>query len=413
MPKVFSQTRFALTSPSSTEAHTARACPLCVNPGGVLVHRIASLPVHSCLLMDNRREALAVHRGSLDLVLCESCGYLANRAFDESLTAYSARYEDSQAFSGTFVGYATRLAQQWIADWSLAGRTVVEIGAGRGDFSRMLAVAGAAEVISMDPTIDPARFVSDEPRVVPLVQAFRTASDLPNCAAVVMRHVLEHIDDPVAMLTSLRAALDQHPDVPLLVEVPDALRILEEGAFWDVYYEHCAYLTAETARELFESCGFQVHRLTRAYDNQYLLIEATASGLVRPARLDVGELARLAELASGFRETVSSTLRNWTDDLARRRARDETVVVWGSGSKGTAFLIALDAAADAVERVIDINPYLEGKYVAGTGHPIVGPQDLGRAGCDLVIVMNPVYLKEIGSMVDSLSPGSEVVALGK
>lgn len=396
---------------TSGAGYTGRACPLCAAPGGRLVYRIPRLPVHSCLLMDSRADALSVPLGALDLVLCERCGYLANRAFEESLTAYSSRYEDSQAFSPTFLRYATDLAQRWVGDWSLSGATVVEIGAGRGDFSGLLAAAGAGRMIAMDPTIDLSRFAA-HPRVQPLIQAFRSAADLPECGAVVMRHVLEHIDDPVALLAELRLALADRPDVPVLVEVPDTTRILTEGAFWDVYYEHCAYLTPATARQLFEAAGFQVRALDRVYDGQYLLVEATATATPRTARLSEPELAGLSELTSGFSGTVEATLRSWSGVLRDAESAGRPVAVWGAGSKGSAFLVALGDSAVAVTRVVDINPHLHGRFIAGTGHPIDPPAALAGTRDGLVVVMNPVYRAEVAAMVDELSPGTEVVALG-
>ena len=92
-------------------------------------------------------------------------------------------------------------------------------------------------------------------------------------------------------------------------------------------------------------------------------------------------------------------------------ARSGRVVLWGSGSKGTAFLHALGWAAD-VDAVIDVNPHLSGKYVAGTGHPILAPATLGHDPADLVVVMNPVYAAEIRAELDRLSPHAVVVALG-
>jgi hypothetical protein len=401
-----------LTSATAGKSYHGPPCPLCRTDGGLLVQRIPNLPVHSCLLMDTPDEAVAVPRGSLDLVLCPVCGYLANRVFDESLMAYSNRYEDSQAFSTTFMAYATELAGRWVHGWSLGGHTVVEIGAGRGDFSRMLADAGAGRVIAMDPTIDPIRFGSDDDRVEPLIKAFRTAADLPPCQAVVMRHVLEHIDDPVALLTGLRDALAPHPEVPVLVEIPDVTRILTEGAFWDVYYEHCAYLTAATARTLFESCGFVVRRLSSAYGGQYLLVEATASGAPGPATLPRAELSLLRDLTAGFAQAVDTMIQTWREVLRQTRTANQRVVVWGAGSKGSAFLVGLGEMATAVDRVIDINPHLDGKYIAGTGHRIVAPAELARLHSDLVVVMNPVYVNEISAVVAELSPGTEVVAIG-
>jgi len=32
-------------------------------------------------------------------------------------------------------------------------------------------------------------------------------------------------------------------DALVLFEIPDVRRVLEEGAFWDIYYEHCSYFT--------------------------------------------------------------------------------------------------------------------------------------------------------------------------
>lgn len=395
----------------TTSDYPGRACPLCAAPGGQLVHTIPRLPVHSCLLMDSRDEALAVPLGALELVLCHRCGYLANRAFDETLTAYSDRYEDSQAFSATFLRYATGLAQRWVDDWSLAGATVVEIGAGRGDFSKLLADAGTGRVIAMDPTIDPARFTEDD-RVQPLIQRFDTAADLPDSAGVVMRHVLEHIDDPVALLAELHRALAGRPLVPVLVEVPDTTRILSEGAFWDVYYEHCAYLTPATAGQLFAAAGFEVRALRRAYDDQYLLVEATATGTPRPARLTEPELAELAALTGDFRAAVGATMAAWSHRLEEARAAGREVTVWGAGSKGSAFLVSLDQSASTVTRVVDINPHLHGRYIAGTGHPIDPPAVLADTEGGLVVVMNPVYRAEVAAMVNELSPGTEVVALG-
>ncbi|HMM93444.1 class I SAM-dependent methyltransferase [Phycicoccus sp.] len=389
------------------------ACPLCGGTGSrPSLYRIASIPAHSCLLMDTREEALAVHEGAMELVRCPRCGYLANRMFDEALTAYSSRYEDSQAFSRTFVEYARGLARRWVEDWDLSGRTVAEVGAGRGDFSRLLVEAGAARVLAVDPTIDRAR-LGEAPGVEPVVRRVEHPEDLPACDAVVMRHVLEHVDAPRALLGALREALDGRPDAPVLVEVPDARRILAEGAFWDVYHEHCAYPTAETVRELFESCGFEVRSVSSVYDAQYLLVEATATGVPRAATLDPDVLGRLAAEADGFARRVGTRVERWRDLLGAAADDGAEVVVWGGGSKGTAFLAALGGLRSAVRNVVDVNPHVHGRFVAGTGHEIRGPEDLRAHPADLVVVMNPVYFDEITAEVARLSPGARIVALGR
>ena len=64
-----------------------------------------------------------------------------------------------------------------------------------------------------------------------------------------------------------------------------------------------------------------------------------------------------------------------------RRLADEgkRVVIWGSGSKAVSFLTTL-RVPDLIAAVVDINPHKHGKFLAGTGHEIVGPRALARYG---------------------------------
>ena len=148
----------------------------------------------------------------------------------------------------------------------------------------MLVDAGVGRVVAMDPTIDPDRVGDDaDGRIEWLPRAFDESSGLPECSAVVMRHVLEHVPDPLGLLTNLHRDLARRPDVAVLVEIPDAKRIGDDAAFWDVYYEHCAYFTAESSRNLFEAAGFEVDSVVRAFGDQYLLVRARA--LAQPAEM--------------------------------------------------------------------------------------------------------------------------------
>jgi hypothetical protein len=48
-----------------------------------------------------------------------------------------------------------------------------------------------------------------------------------------------------------------------------------------------------------------------------------------------------------------------------------------------------------VHCVVDINPYRQNTFVAGTGHRIAAPSQLRECRPDVVIVMNPMYGEEI------------------
>ena len=51
-----------------------------------------------------------------------------------------------------------------------------------------------------------------------------------------------------------------------------------------------------------------------------------------------------------------------------------------------------------------------GKYVAGTGQPIVAPAQLADLRPDFVIIMNANYREEIGGMLAEMSVAAEILA---
>ena len=163
-------------------------------------------------------------------------------------------------------------------------------------------------------------------------------------------------------------------------ELPDTERVLVEAAFWDIYYEHCSYFTLGSLARLFRRTGFEPRLLWKAYDDQYLMIEA------RPAVLETGprlpeedDLERTRRQVDWLRAAVGARIGGAevpARALARRPARRGHL--WGSGSKAVSYLTTL-GVTDEVEAVVDINPHKHGKFLAGTGHEIVAPEALRRA----------------------------------
>jgi hypothetical protein len=191
-------------------------------------------------------------------------------------------------------------------------------------------------------------------------------------------------------------------------------RILVERAFWDIYYEHCAYFTQGSLARLFRRAGFAVTRLEKVYDGQYLMLEAVPGdgGGAGAAGLLPGEddLARTAAQVEAFRAGVQEQLAGLRGAAEGWHRQGRRVVVWGSGSKATGYLTTL-GLRDEVAAVVDINPHKWGRFVAGTGHEIVGPGQLAELRPDLVVVMNPVYVEEIAADLRRHGLTPEVTAL--
>ncbi|MCO5165852.1 MAG: class I SAM-dependent methyltransferase [Planctomycetes bacterium] len=372
----------------------ALACPCCGAQGLQAFYDVPRVPVNSCILMATREEALAYPRGHLRLALCPACGFVASTRFDPKLE-YSARYEETQAFSGTFNAFARRLVEDLVERQGVRGKTVLEIGCGKGEFLVQLCEAGGNRGVGIDPGYRPER--TRTTAQVEFIRDFygERHADL-QADVIVCRHTLEHIERPRELIRSIRRQVGDRRDVLVFFEVPDVLRVLQEGAFWDLYHEHCSYFTAGSLTRLFRQEGFEVTELELAFADQYVLLAARpADGPTAPALPLEHDLEATRAAVAAFSDVCRRQLEAFGAQLRAAAARGERTVVWGSGSKGVAFLTTLGDAGP-VECVVDVNPHRQGRFMPGTGHPIVSPEALVGVRPDHVVVMNPIYVQEIG-----------------
>jgi SAM-dependent methyltransferase len=370
------------------------------------------VPVNSCLSLGTREEALAFPRGDIALAFCQNCGFIFNAAFDESLLEYSERYDPTQAFSGTFNRWHLKLAQNLVERYGLQGKRIIEIGCGKGEFLTMLCELGDNSGVGFDPAVDPERTRPPKAGEAKFVQDFYSEkySDQKG-DFVCCKMTLEHIAPTADFVGTVRRAVGDDPETVVFFQVPDVLRILEERAFWDIYYEHCNYFSAGSLARLFRSAGFSVQTVGRDYDDQYLMIDCRPSDGGDPSAplAEEQDMGQLQQLVDQFSTRLPSTLDDWKSKIRALRAEGKRVVIWGAGSKGVAFLTTLGLGADDVEFAVDINPHRHGQFMATTGQEIVGPDRLAQDVPGVVIIMNPIYRQEIEADLRKLGLGPEVL----
>jgi SAM-dependent methyltransferase len=375
-------------------------CPACGAHGLSTFYEVERVPVHSCRLMGTLDEAEAFPTGALRLAVCSACGFVTNTAFDPSLQDYAIDYEETQGFSPRFVEFTRELAERWVDRYDLRGKEVLEIGSGKGEFLVLLCELGVGRGVGMDPAFVPERVSSEAGERIEFVRdLYSERYGHLSGDAIVCRHTLEHIHPVAGFMRLIRRSLEGRRDAVLLFDLPDLLRVLREGAFWDVYYEHTSYFSPGALARLFRREGFRVLDLELAYDGQYIVIEARAGeGERLPLEEEPAEVAQAAE---AFGEAVAAQVERWRGELRRVREAGGRSVIWGGGSKGVSFLTTTGAGAD-VDVAVDVNPYKQGKFIAGTGHRVVGPEYLRDHPPELVIAMNPIYLDEIGRTLSGL-----------
>ena len=387
-------------------------CNSCFSTDLEVFHEADNVPANSCLLFDNCKEAQQYPRGKLVLALCRQCGFIGNVAFDPALTCYTEGYEEQQSFSPRFNAFAQDLAARLIERHNVHNKTVLEIGCGKGDFLLLLCTLGPNRGIGIDPTYMPGRHNGFLPHGVRFIRDLYSERYAQYTADLVCcRHTLEHIANTGDFVAMLRRSIGDNIGTLVFFELPDVQRVLNECAFWDIYYEHCSYFSLGSLARLFRRCGFKIARLAKGFDDQYLLLEAKPSNgrPDSPVREEetVEELRRAVALfQSSYRDVVS----RWQERLGALRQAGRRVVIWGSGSKCVAFLNTIGINGD-IDCVVDINPYRQGKYLPGSGKLIVAPEFLKNHPPDVVIAMNPIYLNEIRNDLNRFGLTPELLAV--
>lgn len=382
------------------------SCRCCGGGPLEVFHQVHAVPVSNSALFPTAQQAAEVATGDLVLGCCTSCGFIQNTAFDPTAVDYTEGYEDTQAHSARFVDYATEVSESLVERHGLLGARSLEVGCGKGDFLRILCAATGGPGIGYDPAVGPGAMGDDATSVELRAEPF-TASVTEDADLLVCRHTLEHVADVGEFVEMVyKWARDRSPMV--FFEVPDTMRILEEAAFWDLYYEHCSYFTGPTLQWLFGSSGFEVLDVHRAFDGQYLLIEARPlldAPVVAP---DPVAAERVLVAARRFAAEVHEMREQWRSRMLRIKEKGHSMVIWGGSSKSVAFL-AETASSGSVRAVVDINPRKHGRFLPGSALEVVAPETLSSLEPDAVLVMNPTYVGEVEEMLESLCVETRVM----
>jgi SAM-dependent methyltransferase len=338
--------------------------------------RYANMPRLAQFLPD--ASTVAADTG-LDLVIrqCSGCGLV--QLADEPVYYY----KDVIRAAGLSADMrAFRLTQfaQFLDRFALRGRTVVEIGCGRGEYLSLLRESGADArgVEHLAASVETCRGLG-----LDVQQGFVGGPDDrldggPFDAFAIF-NFLEHLPDPNGTLRGIHANLAAGGVG--LVEVPNFDMMLRERQFAEFMSDHLFYFTTGTLTTALAINGFEVLACSEQFHG-YIL-----SAIVRKrGALDL----------SGF-EAQQARLR---DELHAyiRRFPPRRVAIWGAGHQALALMSLMDLGG-AIRYVVDSAPFKQGKFTPATHLPIVPPSALATDPVDAVIVVAAGYSDEVARII--------------
>lgn len=336
------------------------------------LYKQEKFPVFQNRMYDTAQEAQTCPTGDICLVQNQKTGLIYNDAFRPELVTYDSAYQNEQGHSTSFQTHLGQVLQ--IVERGLGKTNLVEVGCGKGLFLELLDQNGF-DITGFDPTYEGAN-----PKV--RRHFFEKGVDI-QAEGLILRHVLEHIPDPVSFLKQLSEANGGKGRV--YIEVPCFDWICQHKTWFDVFYEHVNYFRLGDFDRIFGN----VLESGRIFGGQYLYVVAELSSVRSPEMLPDGAVEFPSDFTSGIQR--------------REQGPPFEMIVWGGASKGVIFSIMKERVGQPVKMVIDINPAKQGKFLPLTGLQVQSPENALSEVLpgSTIYVMNSNYLAEIKTISNS------------
>ena len=327
----------------------------------------------------------------LRLFVCPYCGMMQ---LDGDPVPYYREVIRATRVSKEMRTFRVQQFRDWIARFHLAGKRIIEIGCGGGEFLSMMEEAGAdVEGIEFsEALVQQARSEGLRVHRQFLEEGTEKIPGAPYDAFYILSF-LEHNPDPCAYLRRIAENLTY--DAVGIVEVPDVDMILREQLYAEFIQDHLLYFTKDTLRRTLEHSGFEVLSCASIWHGYVLSAE------VRKRR---------APDVSGFLAQQDKVRRSVDAFLSEMEARGLRTAVWGAGHQALADL-ALLGMAEHIDVVLDSADFKQNKLTPATHIPIVAPSVLAEGGIGAVLVFAGSYSSEIVRLLAAQYPDVERAVL--
>ncbi len=229
------------------------------------LYSVDQLPIFQNRMYDTEAQAIACPKGDVHLVEDLQTGLVYNASFRPELMVYDEHYQNEQAVSPLFKEHLKSVAQ--IIERSIGLDGLVEVGCGKGYFLELLLQQGF-DITGFDPAYEGINTRIERHYFEPSLGI--------KAHGLILRHVLEHIKEPVDFLMRLKDA--NGGSGIIYIEVPSFDWICSKKAWFDIFYEHVNYFRLYDFDRMFEN----VIESGTLFGGQYIYVVAELAGLKVP-----------------------------------------------------------------------------------------------------------------------------------
>ena len=362
-----------------------------------------------------------VSSGRVRLVLCRECGLVQLGDTFPPEEMYGDNYGYRSGLNKSMVSHLGRIARSLESRTGLtAGDTVLDIGANDGTLLQSYTVPGLNR-IGIDPTIK--KFIEYYPDDIATVADFFSAkafASVTDAKATIVTSIAMFYDleDPVAFAKDIASVLDD--DGVWYFEQSYMPWMLRSGAYDTICHEHLEYYSLTTIKEILDRAGLVlIDAATNAVNGGSISVTAGRPSADRPepsvyARWllaqEEHDRVHAPESWVEFRQKVIARQEDLRSLLTQLRDSGATIMALGASTKGNVLMMTTPVGTDLVSKVGDVNPYKYGRFLPGTGVPIVSQEEVLEANPDYLLIL-PWHFREtfMVSLEDYLARGGRLI----
>jgi SAM-dependent methyltransferase len=327
----------------------------------LVIYKGNKVPLFQSKLYQHYSEAVSCPM--IDVIIAQEreTGLIKNIGYDYSNIDYGQDYNNDQTTSLVFKRHLLFISKT-ITE-IMPKSDYLEIGCGKGGFLDLLESEGC-RVFGFDPS-----YTGDKSNIIKAYYRGESMFKTPN---VIMRHVLEHISDPLIFIQTVKKSCGGGF---IYIEVPSLEWIIENNAWYDFTGEHCNYFTIDFFRSIFSDIVF----LEKTFGGQYISLIARIDSFNYPLSVQ-----KEVAVPNSFGPQKSFDSYFGEDNY-----------VWGAAGKGVIFCNYAVGSGLKIKKLFDININKTGRLIPGTGQPICNPKEIKIEKGGNIFVMNRMYLEEV------------------
>lgn len=352
-------------------------CPVCRSGKFSKFFDGGNQPLATLGWPSSREHAQMMDAFPLEYVQCLDCSHVWNLRFDYDVIPYQNNPNRMYNIGSNWKGYISKTLLD-ICAYLPSAPTVIDIGCGEGHFVRDLAhqLDNQGEFLGFDPNSSSesgAGINFHSKYFYPEHDLERYQPDL-----LIMRHVLEHLDDPADFLEKLAiASLKLEKPVYFFGETPCVEKAIENFRIVDFFYEHPSQFSKRSFTRLLE-LGGELIWCEKGYGDEVV------NGLVK---LGLNKHAQSNLQGSKiFNNEAASRLSSVKNDLENIILSGDRVAVWGGTGKSATFINYYGMDQSKFSIVVDSDMDKVGTFVPGAGQEILPSSYLIEHRVDIILI---------------------------